>query len=1192
MVLHEPVSNGSHIIEGTLLNFTLYSIDSATYEWGQNGTEFPFISPFDIIAPYFEDFQNLTIRTSDFYMNETVIFYFTFDSGAPTIELVSVLNDTSQAPGKVIDVKISDPGGLSSVKYYWDSPPNNTWTPFSGDVFRTYLSIVDGYHSLYIYASDNYNHHNFTHFRFYTDPNVFLVELQYLNNNSYCLGGEEVILNVRRSNGTIYYVWDSGSIEEGTLIGSSLILNGSAAMPSSEGVHNLTIITADITDALQIIYFNFTVDITAPVISSSINNYNNSRYENTEVFSFTVSDNYISNGDLIVLLSLDGKANQTLSEPFLLSLLFLEDGFHYFVLYVEDLAGNFDLVYIEFYVDTQAPELEITIPELVIFIGVDGIIPGNADVFIVVTDDDPSATSYYSWDNSAYVLIVGGSFTLSAIDELAVLSIKSVDTLGHVTMINQTLILDASDPVVDLQIYPDTGTKINGNTKLDFVTSDYSDNSIALVRYSWDIYPGFWNETMADDFNINILKTIFGDVVYSHGSTAILYVYAEDIVGNSHVYSFSFLVDLEAPIIDIKIWSELVSNYVTVNATNIVQGGTELLYNETVNDDLVSLQYIWESEEGISEEILYDRWNFSVPPNDGIYNLTIILKDDVEGNSPNTFEQKYVFIVSNIVVTFEEPEKFVHIMSTHRNSTTMIYNETITFRFNITDAINMTYIDGLQYKIVKDLKIDMFAEIVKISNETYEIHIKATNVTNGEITALEFWFWKYTQNIQKIYVDLVVMKKEGTLIISPDSVHEVVYEENITMIVNLKNNIGSDENITSIWVNGTEILEFVDIGDSYYRFNYSSYNFANLGKGNYSLLIRADSNFYYALNGSYLIEIEPLSVILTIEVSETTIIENTQLIITGELTFVNGTPLQFVEVTIIIYITYKNESGGVFALDAADFDDVEYIYLTTNAQGKFTTAFQMREEIASVMIEGTYEGSPLLESNAFTFAEQIISVKPPGLDTWILYIIIAGAAVLAFIVGFTLYKIVKPKPFEQLMEKITDEEIALNFSIMSPGVVLSIFDQRKGPVPLVMDHSLEIGRYIGRMRIGVENFLLKIADQAYSSLGFEEHDLGRRVGSIILPGEKMVGWVHGIQLPQEVARGGFENLSLIVLADSEYGTLLLNYQDYLYGDVDELIKALKEKKELEQVKVMIEDIRKKSVVIMLTAQKLENGGKK
>ena len=173
------------------------------------------------------------------------------------------------------------------------------------------------------------------------------------------------------------------------------------------------------------------------------------------------------------------------------------------------------------------------------------------------------------------------------------------------------------------------------------------------------------------------------------------------------------------------------------------------------------------------------------------------------------------------------------------------------------------------------------------------------------------------------------------------------------------------------------------------------------------------------------------------------------------------------------------------------------------------------------------------------------------------------------------------------MESLAVEEIKERYESLSPGVILTIFDQRKGPIPLVGAHSLDIPQYLGRMQIGIENFLLKIADQAYSSLGFEEHDAGRRVGSIILPTEKMIGFVHGIQLPNKMARGGYENLSLIVLADSEYGNLLLNYQEFLYEEVDTAIDALNKKKPLKQVEEILRLIRHKSVKVMLAAEKVE-----
>ncbi|MHA1318115.1 MAG: hypothetical protein ACTSQ6_11465, partial [Candidatus Heimdallarchaeaceae archaeon] len=176
---------------------------------------------------------------------------------------------------------------------------------------------------------------------------------------------------------------------------------------------------------------------------------------------------------------------------------------------------------------------------------------------------------------------------------------------------------------------------------------------------------------------------------------------------------------------------------------------------------------------------------------------------------------------------------------------------------------------------------------------------------------------------------------------------------------------------------------------------------------------------------------------------------------------------------------------------------------------------------------------------------------------------------------------------DEILNSISDNDIVMNMTRICPGVVLSIFDQRKGAIPLVSDHSLDYS-YSGRIRIGLENFMLKISDQAYSSLGFEEHHSGRRTGTITLPNEGLVGFIHGIQLENKAARGGFENLSLIVLVENEYGTMLLSYQEYLYPLIDELISMLKNKKSLEDIEEQLSNIRSQATKTVLASLEYEN----
>ena len=324
-------------------------------------------------------------------------------------------------------------------------------------------------------------------------------------------------------------------------------------------------------------------------------------------------------------------------------------------------------------------------------------------------------------------------------------------------------------------------------------------------------------------------------------------------------------------------------------------------------------------------------------------------------------------------------------------------------------------------------------------------------------------------------------------------------------------------------------------------------------------------------------------------VSNTTILVDTQVTITATLTFQNGTPVsESIEVYFKIYIVYKQTTDGVNALPS-NYTEIFPFSDYTDASGKATIYFTLTADIDFIAIEASCGGGDKYDEVKLEFEEYIQTILPPdtGIPLYILVLIIVGSIILMGIISTVIYKVTRPKSFEVIMKQITDEEIVLNYSILSPGIILSIFDQRKGPIPLVLDHSLSIGQYLGRMQIGIENFLLKIADQAYSSLGFEEHTDERRVGSIVLPSEKMVGFLQGLQLKNPQARGGFENLSLIVLADREYGNLLLNYQEYLYPKIDELDAALKGKDSLKKVEELLKEIRKISVVIILAAQKVE-----
>ncbi|MHA1954128.1 MAG: hypothetical protein ACW96U_09320, partial [Candidatus Heimdallarchaeaceae archaeon] len=1090
---------------------------------------------------------------------------------------------STYAPLKTIDVEITDFSGIKLVKYHWDSNPNSTWNPESGDIYRTNLPITDGNHWLYVFAYDHLDQPSSKVFYFYADSNVFLVELQDLTNNSYYQGGETVRVTIQKSNGTARYVWDSGIIKDGSIISSTLTLEGSEGIPLGAGSHNLTIITFDITNVQYVFYFSFIVDLEAPIIDIDISIYNNSRYLESQVFIFNITDNYVSGSDLTVLISIDGKANEPLNNPYQLALTFFDDGQHSFYLYAIDKAGNIDEKFIVFVVDTTNPEISVLIPELYDNTGVDGklYVPYNAEVIVIFSDDDPLVSTEYAWDNPPYIPF-NNSFYLDYTDGQAILRIKVSDSLENTLTYQITLILDSIFPTVTLLNYANETTNVNFETNLYFQTEDYTDNTIQLVKYSWDKLSGFWFTSPVIDFVQNVLP------IYTHDSIAEFYVYVEDIVGNNFTYTFSFIVDIEAPTIDLQIYDTAASEWFDISEVYYVQSNKEIVYNTSVNDDLTLFRYAW-NWTGADEELIILNssvsWTIYTPFTDGSYNLTVFLKDDTEG-SPNIISQNFYFLVDNIILNFSIIGDFSETTDAYVNSTDLIYGDNVSYELTVTDAVFGLEIIGLQSKIVKNEELNITVEVNKsLDNITYEIIILATNVTNGVPTKIELQFFKYNESKQLIWIFLNIEKKAGSLTIDSRSDPRVTLEEDFTLVVNLYNDISDNESIVYILVNGTEIIDFIALNDGFFQFNYSSRLLG--GKGNYTLSIYVESNFFKSSNTINVV-VDPLEAQLTVEVSEYEVIEGAQLVITGQLTLTNGTPITLADITIIIYIKEKENGRLVFALDAILYDRNVSLSATTDFDGYFQAVFQMSEEIDYVDVEASYSGDDFYGITASVLEAPVYSIPPPGLQSWLLYTIIGGSLAVALIVSIVVYRVTRRKPFTQFLEDISDEEVNNNYTTISPGVVLSIFDQRKGPIPLVMDHSLKIEKYSIRLKMGTENFILKISDQAYSSLGFEEHDVGRRVGSIVLPGEKMVGWVHGIQLPNKTARGGFENLSLIVLADTEFGNYLLNYQEYLYDEADVLSVALKSKKELTEVNEILTRIRKKSVRIMLAAQRMES----
>ncbi len=1152
VVLHSPANN-SLVAGGSVLNFSIYDYISVFYEWDKNTTQFAFLDPFDIyISDALIDSHQLTIHYTDPFGTSLFEYFFIFDNTPPDILLVNVLNETTQPQGKNIDIIIDDRSYPIDVQYKWDSDSLAAWSPFLGNLYRAYLPSTAGWHNLSVFANDTFGNSITKVFSFNTSLSLLNVELYNLLNNTYYQGGNTVEVSITNDNGTVKYFWGNDPWSDGTVVSGIMTLSGGDALSSTPGTYKLTVIVGNADDEQVEFMFLFKVDQENPTLVQTIPvpDYNGSRFLDSAVLSYIIADNWTDTSDLTIFYSMDNANNLTLESPFLVYLSGLSDGQHNLTIMVFDIACNYYRYYITFIIDTTRPSSTVTITGQVI-VNNFRYIPADTLVSVVVTDADPILNSFYRWNSTTYVPFVN-NFILPAIEGYAKLDILANDSLGNYQLRTYWLTIDDTAPTIDLLLLFNH-TKINDNTPISFNVEDINDDTVAYVESQWDLDSS--PSIRSTDFNVSLLAVHLSEV------EAVIYLYTYDVVGNDYSVEYHFNLDFVAP----------TYNLISTTNNSYLTGG-EVIDFDVTSPDINKFLYKWDADEDYLSAAL--PWDIIAPLQDGNHTLNIRLEDDTGlGIYPNFVEATYVFIIDDIELIYVDPNDF-----TTDYYYTMYYGDQFNFTINIRDRVNKTEIVGLTVDIIKENpSINLIVDFSQFNATIYNFTINASNITNDAYTFIDFEFYQFTSNKQIVRVYIQVHRKEGNMLIY-DAPESVIFEQDITMTFQLRD----DTNTTGQAIDYLAIndqtsafsYELIDAINYIYNITFSSDSFFT-GKGLDTFTFYTESNFYYGVKNdttTLSITILPIPITLTIDVANIEVIYDSDLVVTCVLLREDTTPVQFAIVVFMFEIHYQN--GTIIQHN---------ITTSTNLDGLANINLPITKDMDYMSVLVVYAGSTIYDPISDMFGENIYAISA-GLSLQIILIIVGAAILFSIIIGFVIYRVVRARPFEELMEKVTEEDIVKNTEKISPGVVLSIFDQKKGPIPLIGNHSLETPYYKPRMRIGYENFLLKISDQAYSSLGFEEHDERRRIGSINLPNEDMIGFIHGIQLPNPAMRGGFENLTLIVLADKEAGSLLLANQEFMLLEIDELIASLQGRAPLSVVEEHLQKLRRRSVIIMLAAQ--------
>jgi hypothetical protein len=193
--------------------------------------------------------------------------------------------------------------------------------------------------------------------------------------------------------------------------------------------------------------------------------------------------------------------------------------------------------------------------------------------------------------------------------------------------------------------------------------------------------------------------------------------------------------------------------------------------------------------------------------------------------------------------------------------------------------------------------------------------------------------------------------------------------------------------------------------------------------------------------------------------------------------------------------------------------------------------------------------------------------QPPGLPEWVL--LVAGLAVFIIFIGSVVYVKFIRKPElvgldkELVLNKMTEVaevEVMATLDSHTIGVVVSFFDQRHGPIPIIVIPELL-----------KDNFakLVDLSDRSFSGTGFCD-DFDSEIPSsydfVLAQGLRTSVMSFGYALERPQARGGQENLTCNILVHQDVFPLVESFKEEIKGKVHE-IHLLMNKKDSDKKKI-------------------------
>jgi hypothetical protein len=261
---------------------------------------------------------------------------------------------------------------------------------------------------------------------------------------------------------------------------------------------------------------------------------------------------------------------------------------------------------------------------------------------------------------------------------------------------------------------------------------------------------------------------------------------------------------------------------------------------------------------------------------------------------------------------------------------------------------------------------------------------------------------------------------------------------------------------------------------------------------------------------------------------------------------------------ILYYFFEPEENGGTGATLGQEENQwltVPLVFESENATGRYrytvTVEYVHNQQNMNILyLISTQDNDGNFNSSAFDIRnypqrleEQQIIYQPPGIPSWVL--MVAGLSVVLILVGAIVYVKFIRKPElvgldkELVMDKISevnDAEVLEALDSHTIGVVVSFFDQRHGPIPIIMEPM-----------ILKDNFtkLVDLSDRSFSGTGFCD-DFESEIPSsydFVLTHDLRISVISfGFALERPQARGGRENLTVNLLIHRDIFPLVQAFQ--------------------------------------------------